>query len=52
MQVNPACPIDFADSRSVGNHIGGWRFFSMRSFLRGNDQLAFETTRYCVTSLG
>ncbi len=52
MQVNPACPVDFADSRSVGNHIGGWRFFSMRSFLHGNNQLAFETTRYCVTSLG
>lgn len=50
-QVDPACPVDFADRRSRGGHAGAFSFFAQRTSERDSG-LVWGTTRYCAPTLG
>lgn len=50
-QVDPACPVDFADRRSRGGHAGAFSFFAQRTRERDSG-LVWGTTRYCAPTLG
>ena len=49
-QVDPACPVSFADPRSFGGHHGGHRFFTQELFFPATGP-AYRTTSYCQTTL-